>query len=153
MWKGTSHVGSTIPGLVVLGSIRKQDEHAMRSKPVSRTSLGPEHQSCLQEPALFEFLLWFLQCWTTLWKYKPNKLFPPQIALFMVFHRSNCNPILQSFLKSHAPQNLETTGICPETFYIGTDAKLSLGRKGKVLEFHLTLKACTSCLTGKTAQR
>jgi hypothetical protein len=32
-------VGGTIPGLLVLGSIRKQAEQAMRIKPVSSTLL------------------------------------------------------------------------------------------------------------------
>ena len=34
-------VGGAIPGLVVLGSIRKQAEQAMRSKPVSSTPPWP----------------------------------------------------------------------------------------------------------------
>ena len=45
-------VGGVIPGLVVLGSYRKQAEQATGSKPVSSLF-------CLQVPALFEFLSWF----------------------------------------------------------------------------------------------
>jgi hypothetical protein len=37
-------VGGAIPGLVVLGSIRKQAEQAMGSKAVSSTSLWLLHQ-------------------------------------------------------------------------------------------------------------
>jgi hypothetical protein len=46
-------VGDAIPGLVILGSIRKQVEQARGSKPVSNISLWPLHQSLL--PALCEF--------------------------------------------------------------------------------------------------
>jgi hypothetical protein len=37
-------VGGGIPGLVVLGSIRKQAEKAMESKPVSSTPPWPQHE-------------------------------------------------------------------------------------------------------------
>jgi hypothetical protein len=37
-------VGSAIPGLVVLGSVRKQAEQARGSKPVSSTPPWPLHQ-------------------------------------------------------------------------------------------------------------
>jgi hypothetical protein len=37
-------VDGTIPRLVILGSIRKQVEQAMRSKPVSSTPPWPLHQ-------------------------------------------------------------------------------------------------------------
>jgi hypothetical protein len=37
-------VGGTIPGLVVLGSIRKQAEQARGSKPVSSSPPWPLHQ-------------------------------------------------------------------------------------------------------------
>jgi hypothetical protein len=37
-------VGGAIPGLVVPGSVRKQAEQAMRSKPVSSTPPWPLHQ-------------------------------------------------------------------------------------------------------------
>ena len=46
--------GGAIPELVVLGSIRKQVEQVMRSKPVSSTPPWSLHQ--LQVAALFEFL-------------------------------------------------------------------------------------------------
>jgi len=49
-------VGGTTPGLVVLGSIRKQTEQARGSKPVSNIPLRPLHQ--LQLPDLFEFQSW-----------------------------------------------------------------------------------------------
>jgi hypothetical protein len=55
-------VGGIIPGpLVLLGSIRKQNEKAMGSKPVSDAPLhGLCISSCLQVSALFEFLSWVL---------------------------------------------------------------------------------------------
>ena len=37
-------VGGAIAGLAVLGSIRKQAEQAMKSKPVSSTPSWPLHQ-------------------------------------------------------------------------------------------------------------
>jgi hypothetical protein len=46
-------VGGAIPGLVVLGSIRKQAEQARRSKPVSSIPPWPLHQPLL--PDLLEF--------------------------------------------------------------------------------------------------
>jgi hypothetical protein len=46
-------VGGTIPGLVVLGSIREQSEQAMGSKPVSNIPPWPLHQLLL--PAMLEF--------------------------------------------------------------------------------------------------
>jgi hypothetical protein len=49
-------VGGTIPGLVVLGSIRKQDEQARGNKPVSNIPLWPLHQLLL--PGLLEFQSW-----------------------------------------------------------------------------------------------
>jgi hypothetical protein len=42
-------VGGTIPGLVVLGSIRKQAEQAMGSKPVSSIPPWPLHQLLLPD--------------------------------------------------------------------------------------------------------
>jgi hypothetical protein len=46
-------VGGTIPGLVVLGSIREQAEQARGSKPAKNISPWPLHQLLL--PDLFEF--------------------------------------------------------------------------------------------------
>jgi hypothetical protein len=50
--RGGLIVGGAIPGLVVLGSIRKQGEQARGSKPVSSTSPWPLYQLLL--PDLFE---------------------------------------------------------------------------------------------------
>jgi hypothetical protein len=47
-------VCGAIPGLVVLGSLRKQLKQARESKPVS--NIPPWHSSCLQVPTLCEFL-------------------------------------------------------------------------------------------------
>jgi hypothetical protein len=49
-------VGGAIPGLVVPAAIRKQAELAMMSKPVNSTLRGLCVSSCLQVPAMFEFL-------------------------------------------------------------------------------------------------
>ena len=49
-------LGGAIPRRMVLGSIRKQAEQAMRNKPVSSTLRGLCISSCLQVPALLEFL-------------------------------------------------------------------------------------------------
>ena len=49
-------VGGSIPGLVVLGSIRKQAEQDRGIKPVSSISLWPLHPLHLQVPTLCEFL-------------------------------------------------------------------------------------------------
>ena len=46
-------VGGTIPGLVVLGSIRKQAEQARGNKPVSNIPRWPVHQLLLSD--LLEF--------------------------------------------------------------------------------------------------
>ena len=46
-------VGGTIPGLVVLGSIKKQAEQARESKPVSNIPPWPLHQLLL--PDVLEF--------------------------------------------------------------------------------------------------
>ena len=46
-------VGGTIPGLVVLGSIREQAEQARGSKPARNIPPWPLHQLLL--PALLEF--------------------------------------------------------------------------------------------------
>ena len=46
-------VGGTIPGLVLLGSIREQAEQARESKPVRNISPWPLHQLLL--PDLLEF--------------------------------------------------------------------------------------------------
>ena len=46
-------VGGAIPGLVILGSIRKQIEQARESKPVRNTPLWPLHQLLI--PELLEF--------------------------------------------------------------------------------------------------
>ena len=54
-------MGGAIPGLVVLGSLRKQAEQAMRSKPVSSTPPwhGLRISSCLQVSALLELaVIW-----------------------------------------------------------------------------------------------
>jgi hypothetical protein len=50
---GGSMVGGAIPGLVVLGSIRKQAEQTRGSKPVSNIPPWPLHQLLL--PDLLEF--------------------------------------------------------------------------------------------------
>jgi hypothetical protein len=50
-------VGGTIPGLVVLGSIREQAEEARGSKPIKNIPPWLLHQLLL--PDLLEFQSWF----------------------------------------------------------------------------------------------
>jgi hypothetical protein len=82
-------VGGAIPGLVVLGSIRKKVEQARGSKPV--TSL---HGLCISSCFLTclssspDFLWW----WTAMWKSKLNKPFPPQLASWSLCLCRNRNP-------------------------------------------------------------
>ena len=66
----SSIVSGAIPGLVVLGSIRKQAEQAMRSGP-----------GCLQVPVLLELLsrLLSMNC-------------DSEAALIMVLHHGNSDP-------------------------------------------------------------
>ena len=69
-------VSGAIPGLVVLGSIRRQVEQATWSKAVSSTSPWLLHQ--LLPPGSFPVLISWpdsLQWWTAMWKCKPNKPF------------------------------------------------------------------------------
>ena len=64
------------PRMLVLCSVRKQAEQAMRSKAVSSTLHGLcIISSCLQVPAMCEFLS-FLQ-WTVIWTCKLNNCFLP----------------------------------------------------------------------------
>jgi hypothetical protein len=61
-----------IPGLVVLATVRKEDELAVKAKPVNSTALlhGLCFSSCLQAPALSSCpdILW--RWWTVIWNYK-----------------------------------------------------------------------------------
>jgi hypothetical protein len=47
-------VGGSIPGLVVLGSIRKQAEQARENKPVSKIAPWPLQQLLLPDPLEFQ---------------------------------------------------------------------------------------------------
>jgi hypothetical protein len=85
------NVGETIPGLVILSSIRKQNEQAMKSKPVSINLPWPPHQplppgSC---PVSVTVLTFFND--KVLWKCKPVKPLLPQVALVIVVFHSNRN--------------------------------------------------------------
>lgn len=44
VWEARVTVGSAIPGLAILGAVRKQAEPRFKSKVVSGTSPGPGHQ-------------------------------------------------------------------------------------------------------------
>ena len=65
------------------GFITKLAEQTRGRKPISSLALLTLHDlciiSCLQVPALFEFLSWF-PWWTAMWKHKPNKPFLPHPA-------------------------------------------------------------------------
>jgi hypothetical protein len=68
-------VGGAIPGLVVLGSIRKP----WGSKPVSSPPPWPCISSCLRFLLCLSSCPDFLHRWTMMWKHKLNKLFPPNL--------------------------------------------------------------------------
>ena len=81
-------VGDVTPGLVVLGSIRKQAKQARRSKPVSSTPSWPLHQLLLpdQVPVFLEFLSWLLSMTNSnVEVYTKQTLFSPTCFLAMVF--------------------------------------------------------------------
>jgi hypothetical protein len=82
-------VGGAIPGLVVLGSIKRQTEQVSGSKPV--TSL---HGLCISSCFLtcLSFSPDFLWWWTAMWKCKLNKPFPPQLASWSWCLCRNRNP-------------------------------------------------------------
>lgn len=70
-------MGGVIPGLVILGSIKKQAEQAMKSKPVNSTPPRSLHQSLPPGSHQLEFMTWLpLGC-------KPN--FLPKLLLVMYF--------------------------------------------------------------------
>jgi hypothetical protein len=83
-----SIVGGAIPGLVVLGSIRKQAEQTRKSKPVSSTLPCPLHQ-LLPLGCAFSSCPDFLWQCTVIWE---SKLFLPRFLLAIVFHSSDRNP-------------------------------------------------------------
>ena len=56
MGKAQTIVGSIIPELVVLSSERKQAEQALVTKHINRLQHGLYISSCVQVPALLEFL-------------------------------------------------------------------------------------------------
>lgn len=66
--------------LVFPGSLRKQTEETMGSKPVSNSPPWPLHQFLPLVPALFEFLSDFLWWITVTWKNRPNNPFHCQIT-------------------------------------------------------------------------
>ena len=84
---GSGHGGNTTPGPIVLDGIRKLTEQSMKSKPVSSSLYDLFFSSCLQVPALSSFL-GFPQ-WTVTMMWKPNKPFPAQVALVIVYVHSN----------------------------------------------------------------
>ena len=51
-------MGGATPEVVVMGSIRKETDQAVESKPVSSILHGLCISACLQIPALLEFLSW-----------------------------------------------------------------------------------------------
>jgi hypothetical protein len=73
---GGPMVGGAIPGLTVLGSIRKQAVQARGSKPISNIPPWLLYQRLPYVSSCPDFLRW----WTAMWKCKLNKPFPPQLA-------------------------------------------------------------------------
>ena len=80
-------MGEAVPGLVVLDSVRKQAEQTMGSKPVSSTLHGLCISSCLQVPALLEFLphlFWIMNCYMEVF---------PKLFLVVVLYHSGSNSV------------------------------------------------------------
>lgn len=77
-------VGGVIPGQVVLGSITKQAEEAMRNEAVSSTPvpIASASASALRSLSYLSACSNFLQLRMVLWDYTPNKAFPPLIAFW-----------------------------------------------------------------------
>ena len=76
---------------MVLCSVTKQSEQAIRKGQVISTLHGLYTSSYLQVPTSLEFLSSLLWWWTAIWKNKPNKSFHLQVTLVMIFHHSNRN--------------------------------------------------------------
>lgn len=76
-WKGRAQliVGGNAPGLVILGSRRKQDWETMRNNSGSGTPPWRLHRFSSQSSWLD-----FLRRWSMIRKYKSNNPFPPQVA-------------------------------------------------------------------------
>ena len=104
MGEGTAHCGWYHPWAGDLGSVRKQAEQAMGSKPVSSTPLRPLNYQLLPSgfcpfwvPVLASFSdgLWYASS-------SQIKPFLSKLLLAMVFHHCNSNPDQDSVL-SRAP--------------------------------------------------
>jgi hypothetical protein len=86
-----SIVGGVIPKLVVLDSVSRQaeqvTEHGSKPHPSSASASASASKFLPGLSSYFGFLQWSLArlC-------KPNKPFPPQAALVMMFHHSDRNP-------------------------------------------------------------
>lgn len=81
-------VGDAIPGLVVLGFIRKQAEQSHDSILVRNIPSWPLYWFMFQFPSLFEFLSWFFYHEHWYWNIT---LSSTTCFLVMVFHCSNRN--------------------------------------------------------------
>lgn len=77
-----------LPGLVVLGLVRKQAEQVsnLHSSMASATAPAYRLLTCLSSYP--DLLGW----WRLIGKHMMNKPFPLQVALVIVFHHSNSNP-------------------------------------------------------------
>lgn len=82
-------MGSAIHGLVVLGTIRQQEEQSRGNKPVSSTLPCP----LLQLQIYLSSSRGFFHLWIAMWKYKLNKPFSYTTCfLVTVLYCSNKNP-------------------------------------------------------------
>ena len=88
MGKAQPMVSGAIPGLVVLGSIRKQAEQVGEASQKAAPHSGLCISSCLQDPALTasdnELLC------GTVNEINPS---PGNLLLVMMFHHNNSNPL------------------------------------------------------------
>jgi hypothetical protein len=86
-------IGGAIPGLVVMGSIRKQAEQARRSKPVSSAPPWPLHQ--FLPPGSCSACVPVLTSFSDEQRYGSISQMNPfilNLLLVLVFHLSNSNP-------------------------------------------------------------
>ena len=81
-------VSGTTPGLVVLGTIRKQAEQVGKASQKAAPHSDLCISSCLQDPALIVFDNELL--YGTVNEINPS---PGSLLLVMMFHRHNSNPL------------------------------------------------------------